>query len=299
MKKCQTCNFENSDNMRFCLECGTPLPDAPIVVNLGGSQSDQKTAAYGNSMETLVNKGDSGGNRGSFGNNFPNQFSNAPIPPTPKSGGNKKIYLIVGGIAVLLLLVFTAIAGIVGYNMLKDDVVVNPTPTPGATTPKASASPTSAKKSPTPTDSPDDTPEKADNDDTTNKEGQAEVDKVWVDYNVSEGGKKGMRIHVKFTVHDLKDTDSYLAIYFQKANGDKLYTNDKTYRSTDGQVAVYKTLKPAYKDTSYDDSDLFIPYEEFSLGKGKYDLKMDIDVIYKNGDLFKHMKYYDFTYTEG
>lgn len=286
MKRCQSCNFENSDNMRFCVECGASLPDAPFVVNVG-NQTNADTAAY-NTAETQA------GGKGAFGN-FPNNYSNVP-PPKPRS--NKKIFLVVGGILALFLLVFIAGAAIVGYNMMKDDVVKNTTPTPAASaTPAASTSPTkSPKASASPTDSPDDddTPTT-----TTNKEGEAEVDKMWVDYNVSEGGKKGMRIHVKFTVHDLKGIDSYLAIYFEKENGDKLYTNNKTYRSKDGQVAVYKSLKPAYKDTVYDDATLFIPYDEFNLDDGKYDLKMDVDVIYENGDMFKHMKYYDFTYTEG
>lgn len=280
MKKCQTCNFENSDTMRFCVECGTPLPDAPIVVNLG-NQSNKETAAY-KSMETQV------GGKGSFPNTFPNNFSNVP-PPRPRT--SKKTFLIIGGILSLFLLVFIAGAAIIGYNVMKEDVVYNPpTPTPSnSNTP----TPTKSPKSPTPTPSPDDTPI------PVNKEGKAEIDKIWVDYNVTEGGEKGMRIHVKFTVHDLKDVDSFLAIYFEKENGDKLYTSNKTYRSKDGQVAVFKGLKPAYKDTVYEDSQLFIPYDEFNLDEGKHNLKMDVDVIYENGDMFKHLKYYDFTYTEG
>ena len=58
MKKCQTCNFENVDTMRFCVECGAPLPDAPIVVNLGGGQgqSNADTVAY-KSTETQAGSG--------------------------------------------------------------------------------------------------------------------------------------------------------------------------------------------------------------------------------------------------
>ena len=40
---------------------------------------------------------------------------------------------------------------------------------------------------------------------------------------------------------------------------------------------------------------LFIPYEEFGLGKGKHDLRLDIDAIYKNGALLKHMRFHEFT----
>jgi hypothetical protein len=274
--------------MRFCVECGAPLPDAPFVVNLGGGgaqQSGVNTAEYGKSTETQA------AGKGAFPGNFQQpQFSN--VPP-PKKGG-KKAFLIIGGIAALFLLIFAAGAAIVGYNMfIKDDVVDKITPTPTST--KDSPSPTaSSSKSPSPTKTPDDSPTPA-----TTGTGKAEVERVWVDYDVTEGGKKGMRVHVTFTVHELKGTSSYLAIFFAKENGDKLYTNNKSYRSKDGQVAVYFTMEPKFDDTVYTDTKLFVPYEEFDLDKGKYDLQMDIDVIYENGDMFKHLQFYDFVYTQG
>ncbi len=284
MKKCQKCNFENTDTMRFCVECGTPLADAPFVVDVGGGQqSGVNTAKYGQSMETQA------ADKPAFQGNFPNNFSN--VPPPKKSG--KKAFLIIGGIAALFLLIFAAGAAIVGYNMFIKDEIADKSPTPGnkdllSPTPTATKTPKSSA-----TASPDVSPTPK-----VSGDGEAEVERVWVDYDVTEGGKKGMRIHVSFTVHDLKDIDSYLAIYFEKENGDRLYTNNKSFRSTDGQVAVFYALKPAYDDALYKDTKLFMPYDEFNLDTGKYNLKMDIDVIYKNGDMFKHMQYYDFIYTE-
>jgi hypothetical protein len=270
--------------MRFCVECGTPLADAPFVVNVGGGgqQSGVNTAEYGKSAETQAQ------GKGAFQGNFPNNFSN--VPPPKKS--SKKAFLVIGGIAALFLLIFAGIAAIIGYNMfIKDDIVDKRTPTP----PVKDSSPTpTGTKTPTPTKTPDDdspTP-------STTGDNEAEIDSVNVDYDVTEGGKKGMRVHVKFTVHKLKGIDSYLAIYFAKENGDKLYTNNKTYRSKDGQVAAYFDMKPGFDPAIYEDAKLFIPYEEFNLAKGKYDLKMDIDVIYKNGDMYKHLQYYDFTFTQ-
>jgi hypothetical protein len=55
-------------------------------------------------------------------------------------------------------------------------------------------------------------------------------------------------------------------------------------------------LTPGYTETVYDDLKLFMPYAELNLGSGKHDLTMDADIIYKNGDLIKHLKYYDFWY---
>jgi len=121
-------------------------------------------------------------------------------------------------------------------------------------------------------------------------------DRVWVDYDVVEGGQRGMRIHAKYTVAGMKGIAGYLAIYFQKQNGDKLYTNNRAFRSKEGQVAVYFDMNPGFERTVYEDAQLFIPYAEFNLTRGNYDLRMDVDVIYENGDLIQHLTYHDFVY---
>jgi hypothetical protein len=127
----------------------------------------------------------------------------------------------------------------------------------------------------------------------------ATYEDMWVDYDVTENGRKGMRIHVKFRVFNMKNIDSYLAIYFEKKNGDKLKTNNNAYASSTGQVALYRSLLPSYDETVYDDINKFMPYDELNIsGSGKFDLKMEIDVIYKNGDMVKHLKDYNFIYTQ-
>ena len=288
MKRCQKCGHENVDSMRFCLECGTALPDAPIIVSWqdSGTQkpSDAKTASFGQSMETHV------GGRSAFPNNFPTTPAAAPR-------SNKKIFIIVGGIAALLLLVFAAGAAIVGYNLLyppPKPVVYNPTPTASPTgstekspTPKPSKSPT-----PTPSASPEDSPEEPPPSDAA----KTQFDRIWVDYNVTEKGRLGMRIHLDCSIKNMKGVSSYLALYFQKKDGDKLMSNARNFRSQNGQLALFKSLKPAYDPAVYEDSQFFMPYDEFNLKRGKYDLQIDVDLIYENGDLAEHMTLYDFEY---
>lgn len=126
----------------------------------------------------------------------------------------------------------------------------------------------------------------------------ASLDKIWVDYDVTESGEKGMLVHAKFSVFNMKDVDADLAIYFEKKNGDMLTTSNTKYSAKNGQVAIYKGLKPLYNpETVYNDIQLFMPYKELNLDIGKFDLTMDIDVIYANGNLIKHLKYHDFTFT--
>lgn len=126
----------------------------------------------------------------------------------------------------------------------------------------------------------------------------ATFENMWVDYDVTENGRKGMRIHVKFRVFNMKEVDSYLAVYFETKSGEKLKTETIGYRSKTGQVAIYKSLKPAYDESVYSDAQLFMPYDELRLGSGRHDLKMDADLIYKNGDLVKHLKYYEFWFQQ-
>lgn len=285
MKRCPTCNNENSDSMRFCLQCGTPLPDAPMVVNLGG-QSGQGQTNYGQSMETQI------GNRGGFQSNFQNppNFSNVP-PAKPKSG---KTFLIVGGIAALLLLIFTAGAAVVGYNMFikKDDVVINNSPTPTTSPSSSSSASTSPSKSPTksPTEEPTSTPR------TKDSAMSASLNRMWIDYNVTEGSEKGMRIHINYKVYGMKGIPSYLALYFAKKNGDKLMNSKTGFTSADGQLALYKEMDPAYDPAVYEDSTLFLPYDEIDLGSGKHDLTISTDVIYKEGGLIDHLKDHPFVF---
>ncbi len=273
--------------MRFCLECGTPLADAPIVINWQDSgtqkQSNIDTASFGRSIETHV------GARPDFPNNFPN--AQQQQQPAGKRG-NKKLFIALGGIAALLLLIFAAGAAIIGYNLIYQPKSVVYAPTPTTTrSPEKSPKPSPSKSpSATPTASPDDSP-------TPNPTGtKTEFERIWVDYNVTEKGRLGMRVHVGCSVKDMKGVNSYLALYFQKKDGTKLFTNSQEFRSKDGQVAVYRLLKPAYDIAVYEDLQFFMPYEEFNLKRGKYDLQIDVDLIYESGDLIEHMTLYDFEY---
>lgn len=265
--------------MRFCLECGTPLPDAPIVVNVQDGaepQSDAKTTAFGRSMETQI-----GGRHA-----IPKNFANIP-PSKPQSGG--KIFLVLGGFAVIFLLFFTAGAAILIYNWDEiAKIIDDPTPTPIKTptptpTPTRTRTPTPTRtRTPTPTP----TPKKSSS--------KASFDRIWVDYNVTEQGRKGMRVHTKFSVHKMKDEKIYLAIYFQKKDGTAITSKNPDYTSQNGNLAIFSSLKPAYENTDYNDVRLFVPYGEFDLKRGKNDLKMDVDLIYENGDVIEHLTFHEF-----
>lgn len=127
----------------------------------------------------------------------------------------------------------------------------------------------------------------------------ATVERVWVDYNMQRDGRDGMLIHVKFTVVNMKGVDSYMGVLFQRKNGTKLTTTNSAYSSPEGQVAVYRAMKPGFDRTVYQDLDVFIPYDELRLGRGVFDLQMDIDLLYENRSLVQHLAFHDFVYRNG
>lgn len=286
MKKCQFCGHGNNDDMRFCLECGKALPDAPIVFNLqdSGSQSGPGTNPYGQSQPT------------NFGGQQQQQYQPqqqfSMVPPS-KPRSNKKIYIAVAGIFALIFLVVAGVGGIIAYNVIKDDPVGKTTPTPEKSAEKSPDS--SPEKSPkktvsTPRVEESETPEK------NNSDARATLSKIWADYNVREDGRLGMKVHTRFTVYNLKGTELYLALYFQKDDGTPLETSNTKFSSESGQTAVFESLKPGFDEAYYEDIDLFMPYDEFNLTKGKYKLKIDADVIYKGGGRLDHLDYYEFEY---
>jgi hypothetical protein len=121
---------------------------------------------------------------------------------------------------------------------------------------------------------------------------------LWVDYDVTEDNQKGMRIHTKFSVSNMKGTEGYLAYYFEKKDGERLTSTTTGFKSTSGQLAVYKLMNPAYENTDYNDLAVFIPYSVFNLPTGKNELKIDADIIYKAGGMIQHLKYHEFWMTK-
>jgi len=123
----------------------------------------------------------------------------------------------------------------------------------------------------------------------------ASVDSIVVDHNMTENNKTGMRITLKkLSVTAAKNTECSLAIYFEKKDRTKLKTANSQYQAQSGQTAIFQSLSQLYEISWWDKLVFFIPYEEFGLGKGKFDLRMDVDVIYNSGILLKHMRFLEF-----
>jgi len=285
MKRCQKCNFQSDAMLDYCWQCGSQLIDVPNAGNYyQGAQATQgfNYHAQNNYVPNQTRN---------FNNYQQNQAPN--YQPRANSVSFGRIAAVLASVFLFVLLVSGA-GAVVVYKVINkppvryyDDDYPPRKPEPVKPSEPVKNDPVKETE-PVKTNPSDDKPK--------SDKASAEFEKMWVDYNVTENGRLGMRIHAKFTVHNLKGVDSYMAIYFEKADGTILKSTDKGFSSKDGRVAVYRSMKPGYEDTIYKDLDVFMPYDQLKLSRGKYNLKMDVDVIYENGGLVEHMNYYEFEY---
>jgi hypothetical protein len=315
MKRCQNCNFRNEGLLDYCWECGAHS----IVSENSGflPQSAQATQAFNSfQSETPTAFVNQGFNQNYNTNGYNYSTNNYQTPP---SSGSRKIFLGVAALFTFLLL-FTAVGAATYYKMnfgvetdnfgpreVKQEVVVEKEETVKREETETTVSRNNSTNRTNSTNNVRTTNNSSNKTTTTTKKSNtvrnngretAEFKRMWVDYNVKENGRLGMRIHVSFKTINMKGMPSYLAIYFEKRDGTPIKTRNKNFASTDGQLALYKFLTPGYSPAVYDDVVLFLPYDEITLGRGKFNLTMAVDVIYEKGGRIKHLKDYDFIYEE-
>jgi hypothetical protein len=110
----------------------------------------------------------------------------------------------------------------------------------------------------------------------------ATVKNIYVDHNVVEGGVKGMQIAVEFESKNLKDEALYCMVRFYNDDGSPLVqqSNNKKYRSVNGNVIVGEYTTPTYDDCKTKTT-LFIPYKELQKNTGgRTDLILDASILH-------------------
>src|SRR5215204_1473348 len=133
-----------------------------------------------------------------------------------------------------------------------------------------------------------------DNSSKTSFSPSAAFKNCWIEYNVTENGRKGMRVHVNFEVNGLKGVDAKLVARVKKDNDEFLTSTSPSYSNSSDQLEISYDIKPGYAVTVYEDAPLFLPYSELIIRKGVWDLKLDIDLNYEDGELIQHLDYYEF-----
>lgn len=110
--------------------------------------------------------------------------------------------------------------------------------------------------------------------------------KLWVDFDVFEGIKKGMRIHLQFNLKNLKGTACRAAVWFYFDSGQPLLDYNGRYNTVDGKVSVGTDFLPTYDSSDFNDLVLFIPYDEFHLTSGEYSLFLEANLFAEQGTTY-------------
>jgi len=131
--------------------------------------------------------------------------------------------------------------------------------------------------------------------DNDNSDG-TKVNKIWVDYNVTRDGKKGMLVHVNFQVAGMKGVDALLAVRVRKGGDTYLENATAGFSNAEGEFEVTYSLKPGFDPAVYEDATVFIPYGELVLPRGTWNLELDVDLRYENGELIEHLDFYEFEF---
>ena len=128
----------------------------------------------------------------------------------------------------------------------------------------------------------------------------ASVKNIYVDHNVLEGGVKGMQIAVEFESKNLKDEALYCMVRFYNGDGSPLVqqSNNKKYRSVNGNVIVGEYTSPTYDDCK-SKTTLFIPSKELPQNTGgRTDLILDASILHyttsTNYEVLDRSKTYSF-----
>ena len=119
-----------------------------------------------------------------------------------------------------------------------------------------------------------------------------------VDFDVYENEVKGSRIHVDFTVGNMKGIDCYLVASVYTTRDEPVPGKNPSFATDNGQAATFRMLTPGYVETVYNDLQLFLPYSALSVGAGRQYLKLDVDLVDLNEELIRHLTYYEFWYEE-
>jgi hypothetical protein len=121
-----------------------------------------------------------------------------------------------------------------------------------------------------------------------------------VEHNVTENGRKGMRLHFWFKIDNSLNRSCRAVAYFQYKNGTKLKARASgKYSTVDGQVSVDAPFTPKYDPVEYNDFQLFMPYDELNMSPGFSELRFFVK-LYDNQrkQFFATSQYYPFNLTK-
>lgn len=100
------------------------------------------------------------------------------------------------------------------------------------------------------------------------------IHRVWADYDVTYGGRRGIMIHASIAVTGRRSAQSgqvLLIYWFYYTDGKPVPATSSQFTDGGGNACVYEDVDTPYPSTGYDDFSMFIPYEALShQGSGSF-----------------------------
>lgn len=134
----------------------------------------------------------------------------------------------------------------------------------------------------------------------------AQVESITVDHNQSLDDGKGMIIHVKFAVQNMKGKNGRVVAYFYDNDGNALIDTNGRYHTygPPSHVSTGKDITPSYDNSSYSDFKLTIPYSELhQTGTSTRTLKFTISIwdksVNPNREFYNGNSWTTFSFTPG
>jgi len=110
------------------------------------------------------------------------------------------------------------------------------------------------------------------------------IHRVWADYDVTYGGRRGIMIHASMAITERRSAQSpqvLLIYWFYYTDGKPVPGVSGEFTDSGGNACVFEPVDTPYQSTGYDDFSAFVPYEALShQGSGSFS-------AYANAALFE------------
>ncbi len=126
----------------------------------------------------------------------------------------------------------------------------------------------------------------------------ARIKKVWIEHNVYQNSIKGMKIHVRFDVDNMRNCTGRVVAYFYHQGGTALRDANNSYRTTSGEISCGESFTPSYINTAYNDFVLFMPYSELHCTSySRYNLRFFVSIFNDHSREMTQSNWVQFTLT--
>ncbi len=101
----------------------------------------------------------------------------------------------------------------------------------------------------------------------------AEIHRIWADFDVSMGGRNGLVIHSSMTVRGYNlgaGREMTIIYWFYYTDNSPVRGAIDEYADVAGNACTAEDFTPPYRDSTYDDFTVFMPYDAFGFDKAGY-----------------------------